>query len=103
MPVESAFAIGSDDAAPALLGRELLTVEFRRALAHARRQLNTFDGTNLRETLATKDVARSVASDTGGSRVSLLHSGIIPRICEVCAANRSHQDRQSSRNGPSAP
>jgi hypothetical protein len=65
MPAKSIFAIGSDDAAPALLGRETLTVELCCSLAHGRRWLDAFDGADLRETLATEDMARSVASDKG--------------------------------------
>jgi hypothetical protein len=65
MPAKSIFAVDSDDAAPALFGREPLTVELCCSLAHGRRWLDAFDGTDLRETLATKDMALSVASDTG--------------------------------------
>jgi hypothetical protein len=65
MPAKSVFAVGSDDAAPALFGREPLMIELRYTLAHGRRRLDAFDSTDLRETFAAKNMARSVTSDTG--------------------------------------
>src|SRR5947207_11842251 len=78
MPARSALAMGADNSAPAFRAGDPAAVEVRRAPLHVGRQLNAFNGTDLREALAADDKA-GLSAPLLRWRASFLHGGIIPQ------------------------